>query len=120
MTKQPTPSGLLKGSAKLWADITTKYVMRSDELRILEDACREMDLVDRMQDELTDAPMTTIGSQGQNVPNPLLSEIRQHRAMVKTLIASLKLPDDGAGDSAGAISSQARAAANARWSKRGA
>lgn len=120
MAVQPTPVGLTDAAAKVWVDITTKYVMRADELRILEDACFEMGLVDQMQAELSGSSMTVMGSQGQQVPNPLLSEVRQHRAIVKTLIGSLKLPDDGAGDSVGATSAAARAAANARWSKRGA
>ena len=119
-SQKPAPDGLAGSAVKLWADVTSKYVMRADELRILADACFEMQLVDSMQAELNMGEMLVMGSQGQQVPNPLLGEIRQHRGMVKTLIASLKLPDDGAGDTAGAVSAQARSAANARWSKRGA
>lgn len=120
MTKQPAPAGLGTSSAALWTAIAAKYVLRADELRILTDACHEMDLVDVMQAELDGSDLMIMGSASQLVMNPLLAEIRQHRNAIAALIRGLKLPDDGAGDTAGAISAQARAAANARWSRRGA
>jgi hypothetical protein len=59
------------------------------------------------------------GSQGQDVINPLISELRQHRSTLAALLRQLKLPDDSA-SAAEARSTSARAAANARWSRRGA
>jgi hypothetical protein len=52
------------------------------------------------------------------VINPLISELRQHRSTLASLLRQLKLPDESV--SAEARSTAARAAANARWSRRGA
>ena len=38
-----------------------------------------VDLIDRLQADLTDTPTTTKGSMGQEVAHPILSELRQHR-----------------------------------------
>lgn len=102
----------------VWDDITSTYRLRPDELRILEDACREVDLVDRLEAALIGADLTVRGSQGQPVANPLVQEIRQHRQVVKALLGSLKLPDED-GRAQESRSSSARAAANARWRRSG-
>jgi hypothetical protein len=120
MPKLPPPTKLGAKARKVWADITDTYTLRPDELRVLEDACREIDLVERLEKELSKPGVSMIvkGSMGQPVANPLMAEVRQHRQTVKALFAAIALPDD---DSrlAGARSSAARQAANARW-RRGA
>ena len=48
--KTPTaPTKLGVKGRKLWTSIAGKYVLRADELRTLEDACREADLVEKME-----------------------------------------------------------------------
>ena len=117
------PKGLKAAGKRLWADIAGSgtYRLRPDELRILEDACREADLVDRLEAELAkpDTPLTVKGSQGQPVANPLVSEIRQHRQTSKALLGSLKLPDDDDARAPGDASAAGRALVNNRW-RRGA
>ena len=113
------PSGLGDAGSRLWSDIAGKYGLRADELRVLEDAAREADLVQTLNDGMTGQPLLVRGSQGQEVINPLISELRQHRATLAALLRQLKLPDEST-DSAEARSTAARAAANARWSRRGA
>lgn len=117
------PNKLRARSRRLWDAVTGTYQLRADELVVLEDACREVDIVDRLERELDGADHVVKGSMGQPVANPLLAELRQHRAVVQRLLASLKLPDgpgeQGAGSSGGERSASARAAAEARW-KRGA
>jgi hypothetical protein len=105
------PKGLGESGRKLWSDITGTYQLRPDELRNLEDACREADWVDRLEVDLEGADLTVRGSQGQPVANPLLQEVRQHRQLLRGHLASLKLPD---GESAGGENA-GRALANARW-----
>lgn len=112
------PSGLGNAGKRLWQSIAAKYELRADELRVLEDAAREADLVETLNAGMTGAPLLVKGSQGQDVINPLISELRQHRATLAALLRQLKLPDDSA--SSEARSTSARAAANARWSRRGA
>lgn len=120
MAKVTAPQKLSRAGRKFWTDITEKYELRTDELRILEDACREMDLIDRLEGELEGAKAIVHGSQGQPVINPLISEQRQHRATLAALLRQLKLPDENGLSEEENRSAQARAAANARWTtKRG-
>lgn len=117
MAAKKTPKGLV-ASVTLWRAITAKYELRADELRVLEDACRESDLIDALAEEAAGAATVVKGSQGQPVINPLISEVRQHRSTLAALLRQLKLPDEA--DTSEARSTAARSAANARWSKRGA
>jgi hypothetical protein len=115
------PTGLGPKSRKLWRAITGDYDLRVDELRVLEDACREIDLIDRLETELRDSPLMVKGSMGQKVASPLVQELRQHRAVLARLLAQLKLPDDTS-EQAGQTpessrSTAARTAATARWSR---
>lgn len=111
------PRGLGKGARKVWRNVTDLYDLNPAELRVLEDACREIDLVDLMEDRLAIAESLTVeGSMGQDVAHPLLQEIRQHRAVLTRLFAALKLPaseEDGSG--AAGASSSARQMAMRRW-----
>jgi len=118
MAKVTAPRNLSAAGRKLWTTITTQYELRADELRVLEDACREADLIDVLNAEAKGADLVVQGSTGQPVINPLISELRQHRSTLAALFRQLKLPDET--DTAASRSSQAREAANARWSRRGA
>jgi hypothetical protein len=128
MTARPVPRDLDAAGKKLWRDIAKEYDLRPDEYRILEDACRQADLVDFISSAQRKEPLLIEGSQGQMVLNPLVSELRQHRTTLSNLLTKLKLPDDptGAGEGDGGKpagderATKARAAANARWSRRGA
>lgn len=115
--KPARPANLGDGGGALWDSIAPYYELRPDEWRILLDACREADLVDRLQEEMLSASLVTRGSMGQEVSSPYVSEIRQHRAVTKMLLAALKIPDSPAGASRkrAVVSEQARAAARSRW-----
>lgn len=112
-TPPKAPARLTAKSRALWTKLTKEFEFRADELRVLEDCCREIDLIERMETELRDAPMVVRGSMGQPVAAPLVQEVRQHRATLARLFASLKLPDDSSSQEQ--RSSQARNAAQARW-----
>lgn len=105
------PKGLEAKGKRLWRETVSKYELRADELDTLEDICREADLIVRLEEQLDGADLIVRGSQGQDVANPIISEVRQHRATKKSLWASLKLPDEG-GQAAG---NQQREAAQSRW-----
>ena len=115
-TKHPTPRGLAKSGRRMWREISSVYDLRTDEARILEDACRQADLVDELEAARADSPYMVKGSQGQDVINPLISELRQHRGTLKSLLSSLNLPDES-GETPRSVS--ARRAAASRWSKTG-
>lgn len=116
MTKPAAPSNLGTKAKRLWTDITASYDLRSDERRILEDACREVDIIERLEVEFRTADTMVKGSMGQLVASPLLQELRQHRAVAARLLGMLKLPDED-GRQQESVSNAARKAANARWSR---
>src|SRR5690349_16945692 len=88
------PVGLSRRARALWVSTTERYDLRDDELRILEDACREVGLIDQMESAIESADLMSVGSMGQPVVNPLLAEVRQHRNVLAALLRHLKLPDD--------------------------
>lgn len=114
--KRAVPRGIGKSGRKLWREMTADYELSPAEYRLLEDACREADLIDLIQAEIDgdDFDLTTFGSMGQTVASPLLAEVRQHRSVMKALLSAIKLPDEDS-SSSGERSTKARAAAQSRW-----
>lgn len=110
------PKGLAAGGRTLWNGVVKSFELRPDELRILEDACREADLVDQLEallrsehddsDEELDVDVVaagtgglmTAGSMGQIIVAPVVQEIRLHRKVLSDLLSKLKLGDAGAGE----------------------
>lgn len=114
LPKIPAPAGLEKRGRKLWRDVSTAYVLRPDDLVLLETACKCVDLIARLDAELAGQPLMVVGSTGQSREHPLLGEQRLQRTLLRQTLAQLKLPDlEGAGS--GAPRNQQRDAANARW-----
>lgn len=111
------PDKLGEGGAALWREITEAYELRPDELVLLEAACREVDLVDRLDTELAGADLLVAGSLGQDRVHPLLVEIRLHRATLAGLLKRLNLPDESpySAERGARVSEAARKAARARW-----
>lgn len=111
------PEKLGSAGQALWSSIVPVFELRPDELRVLADACRQADLVERLEEALAEAPLTVKGSMGQEVASPYLSEVRQHRTVLANLLKGLKLPDSpaGAARKRAQVSDAARAAARARW-----
>lgn len=121
MAKPKKPANLNAAGSSLWSEISETYELRRDELHTLESACRAADRIALMRDELGKSPLMVKGSMGQDVVHPLVAELRAHESQVAGLLAKLKLPDEADSEAAaGERSSRARAAANARWSTRGA
>lgn len=114
----PRPEKLDGRGGRFWDSVTSTYRLRADELIILEDAAREINLIDKLEAEIEDASMIVTGGYEQEVANPLITEIRQHRGMVARLVNQLKLPDAPA-DNKPSASDAARKAANARWGNSG-
>lgn len=118
-SKPKMPANLGVEGKLLWRSVTAVHELGPDSVRVLTDACREADVVERLEVELRGAPLMVRGSQGQLVASPLVSEVRQHRSVLAGLLKALKLPAT-AGDAQRAeqlVSEQARAAARARWDR---
>lgn len=117
MAKKRAPMRLSPKANKLWHSTLNVYDLAEHEYPILEAACRELDLVDELEKELRGSDYIVRGSMGQDVANPLLAEIRHHRAAYVSLVRALGLPDADAGEVPDARRSAAQKAAQARWSR---
>lgn len=118
--KREVPRGLGEKARRLWRETVEGFTLRADEYTLLEQACRELDLIEAMQKSLAENGLIVQGSMGQPVANPFVSEIRQHRAQLTSILRALKIPDSDVGASGnqdGEVSSKARAAAQSRWSQ---
>jgi len=115
----PAPKGLGMEARRLWRDTLKEFQLGPAELRLMEDACREVDLIERLESELDGADLVVRGSQGQPVANPLAQELRLHRGVLRQLLGALRLPEEGDADSWSGLSTseRGRRAAMARWRK---
>lgn len=111
------PSRLGTKGARFWRETTKAYELSAHELHLLEGACRELDIIDRLEAVLDGAQLIVSGSMGQDTAHPLLAEVRQHRAAFGAIVKQLALPDVEDAAPISPRSRQAQAAANARWSR---
>lgn len=81
---------------------------------MLERVCKEVDLIEHIENDINLSALRASGYNGNDIADPLLSELRQHTALLGTLIKQLRLPEQKADASA-----HATKAVNARWAKRG-
>jgi hypothetical protein len=90
------------------------YELSPAEMELLRQACRTVDLLDRLDVELLDEPLTVTGSTGQPRANPLLASSAEQRRTLEGLMRDLALPmpDEVVGRRR---SPAATAAAQARW-----
>lgn len=118
------PTGLGPKGSKFWGQIADEYALEDtpEVALILEQACRTLDIVERLQRIVDEAPSLQVnGSRGQPAPLPELTELRQYRAQLAALIKQLNLEDDEPEvidrDMPMTRSESGRAAAAARWGR---
>lgn len=114
------PSGLGKAGRRLWRNLTSDafengVFFDNRELDWLLSAAKTADSVALLEAEMAEQSTIVKGAQGQPVANPLLNEIRQHRALQAQLLARVDLYPAGEA-STNTRSTAARRAAQARWS----
>lgn len=116
MTTIPrAPEGLAARGQAFWDVTLEAYELSDGELSILLEACRTLDDLDRLAEAITKHGAMTIGSQGQPVVNPALTEARGQRAVLHRLLAALALPDDDGAALPTARQSAGRANAQQQW-----
>lgn len=106
----------------MWRSIASQVAedgleLDSRELKLLEAACREQDMLARIEAALADAPLTVKGAQNQMVAHPLIGEARRSRAQIASLLKAIGLDDPSTtvtGRGSRTTSVTARAAAMAR------
>lgn len=109
------PAGLSTRGRRFWHRVVADVELGADEELILTSICRELDLLQRLEDEMDGAPLIVHGVAGQPVAHPMLQELRAHRALLAAHLKQLGLPDE---DGLQTASSAARGLARARWGSR--
>jgi hypothetical protein len=92
-----TPKGLKTAGRRLWAQIEREFDLEEtpEVALVLEQACRTLDIVERLQAIVDNAPSLQVtGSRGQPAPLPELTELRQYRAQLASLVKQLDLEDE--------------------------
>ncbi len=117
----PPPAGLRpRGRGRrFWRTVLAAYeAMRADEIELLAEACRQLDLADTLRDEAT-SPMV------EGRVHPGLVELRQVRMELRRTLAQLALPDEDDDGTPRVLPPEvsrfrtvrARKAAHARWDR---
>ena len=114
---QKIPEKLGALGRELWADTRNAYELAPHEEAVLLQACRTLDLIETMRRRVQLDGIVSVGSMGQQVANPLLSELRQSRALFSSLMRSLALPDVEVPGAVDITPNQNRSAAQSRWGK---
>jgi len=115
----PPPSDLApRGRGrKFWRQVLAEYDLRVDELELLAECCRQLDLLDDLRTAAAGSPLVVDGR-----IHPAIVETRQVRQELRRALAQLCLSDleaEGEGSMPSAAnfrSWRARRAARARWS----
>ncbi len=122
------PRGLAAAGRKLWREVVAEataegLVLTAVERHWLETAAKLVDQAATLEAELVGAPKMVRGSQGQEVINPLISELRQLRQAADRSLVRLRIEPDESSNAIrviGTSSTQARRAAHTRWRGAGA
>ena len=112
------PDGLDAAGRRLWDSVTATFVLGAGEVEILRQACRTSDEITSLEAELRGSSLVVAGYAGQPRPNPLLKIIQDHRLLLRRLVDSLALPDEGEESGLRPGQRHAQAAARGRWRER--
>lgn len=91
MTAARMPKGLGYQGQKLWKSIVEEFdiVAEPHKLRILFDACKMADAIDRLDKEAAKSPLIVKGSYQQPVLHPAVSGAQAARSLLAQLLARL-------------------------------
>jgi phage terminase small subunit len=89
------PRALQVSGKTLWNNIINQYALDPAEHVLLEQLCRTVDVLDRINADLDEMGVTVSGSTGQPRVNPLLAERREQIKIVDRLQMALALPVAG-------------------------
>lgn len=94
---ESAPRGLGKGGLALWHSVADDYELEEHERTLLVQACRVVDLLDKLDVEVRrDGPLVD-SPQGMK-PHPAAVEARQQAVVLARLINVLRLPNGEEGD----------------------
>lgn len=87
------PAGLAESGRALWESITGVFGLELYEQQMLLQACRSVDLLDRLAEKAAVSGLTVVNAKGDEVTAPWITEHRQQSQNYSRMIASLRLPE---------------------------
>lgn len=115
------PDSLGGAGKRLWksvaGDLPKGWELDQREVAVLTLAARQMDDLARLDRIIAKQGAMAMGSTGQPVVHPAISEARQARLAIGKLLGQLALPD-GDEEPATEASRRGRRAAQARWDRK--
>lgn len=78
---------------RFWRAVLADHECRPDELELLAEAARMLDLADALRETVSEDGLTVEGSRGQVTTHPALTELRQVRQELRHTLRELDLPD---------------------------
>lgn len=113
--KPSAPTGLAARGLRFWRNVAGPFELEIDELELLTEICRQLDLVELLESTLAaDGPLVE-GSRGQTRLHPVVQALNAGRQLLARQLAQLALPNSDDESIASPASAQARRAAQARW-----
>src|SRR5215208_1298837 len=112
------PDDLETAGRRLWDSVTASFVLNAGEVAILGQAAATADEIVLLEAELRGSSLVVAGYAGQPRPNPLLKIIQDHRLLLRRLVDSLALPDEGEESGLRPGQRHAQRAARGRWRER--
>lgn len=109
------PASLGKAGRAFWRSVLASYELSPGEAEVLRQACRVVDVLDRLDAAIADADDLMVeGSVGQMKAHPALASAAEQRRVLDVLLRGLALPmpEEAEGRRR---SPAAREAAQARW-----
>lgn len=91
-----SPEGLSERGRAFWISLTEVLEFAPQEAEVLLEACRTLDRIDALTEAIEDDGTMILGSMGQKILHPAISEVRQLQASFVRLTGALHLPEDAA------------------------
>jgi hypothetical protein len=116
MTRKPRKTAESVGE-RFKRDSLELFAFNPAEHLLLDCVVAVADALVRINAEVAAATLTTTGSTGQRVAEPLLREQREHAARLTALIEAIRLPGPDEAEGRSSTSLSAQRAALTRWAK---
>jgi hypothetical protein len=113
------PVGLGADALALWSSVIDGYELEEHERALLVEACRTVDLLVTLDEEVRRDGPTIDSSQGLRA-HPAATEARQQRIALARLLAALRLPSGEEGDQKASARPQRRVGVRGTYGIRGA
>lgn len=118
MTKAQVPRGLKARGKAFWTFANAEYELNRDELELLAECCRVLDVLEGLDRAIRDDGLMVTGSAGQPRVHPAVAEARSNRLVLGRLVAQLALPDPVTGEVVPKLTAiRGQKAAVARWDR---